>query len=76
MAYKRMTVEFMARGPRSDGLSHHAALVAGFRAKLASRKSPLDSVPAEQIEQAHREFRELPEVAGEPLPAPTSKSRR
>jgi len=50
--------------------SRHAALVASFRAKLAGKRSPLDSVTAEQLEQARKECREFPEVAGEPLPAP------
>jgi DNA-binding MarR family transcriptional regulator len=43
--------------------------VASFRDILASRKSPLDSIPAKQLEQARKEFRQLPEVAGKPLPS-------
>ncbi len=74
--YRRTTVGFMTREPRFEAPSRHAALVAGFRAKLAGKKSPLDSIPAEQFEQARKEFRELPEVAGEPLSAPTAKPRR
>lgn len=68
MALKRMTRSYATRGPRSEAPSRHAALVAGFRAKLEKKGSPLDSVPREQLEQARKEFRELPEVAGEPLP--------
>jgi hypothetical protein len=70
MAAKSITMGFMAARPRLEAPSRHALLVAGFRAKLAGRKSPLDSIPADQLEQARKEFRELPEVAGEPLPAP------
>jgi hypothetical protein len=68
MADKRTTVGIMTRGRRFVAATDHAALVAGFRAKLAGRESPLDRIPTEQREQARREFRALPEVAGEPLP--------
>lgn len=74
MAGRSMTVEFMAQAPRVEAQAPHAALVAGFRTRLAGKKSPLDHVPAEQLERARAEFRELPEVAGEPLPA-TSRAR-
>jgi|GEM_PF-5822973 len=65
----------MTRKPRFEARSGHDALVAGFRAKLAGKKSPLDSIAAEQIEQARKEFRELPEVAGEPLSSASVKPR-
>jgi hypothetical protein len=70
MADKGLRLDYVMTGLSFEAPSSHAALVAGFRAKLAGKKSPLDSIPAEQLEQARREFRELPEVAGEPLPAP------
>jgi DNA-binding MarR family transcriptional regulator len=69
MADKRMTVGPVTQGLRFEALSSHAELVAGFRATLAGRESPFDRIPAEQLEQARAEFREMPEVAGEPLPS-------
>jgi hypothetical protein len=76
MATKRMTTMGLAtRQRRFEAPSDHAELVAGFRAKLAGTKSPIDSIPADQLELARREFHELPEVAGEPLPAPSVKAR-
>jgi hypothetical protein len=52
------------------------ALVASFRAELAGRRSPLDEIPAAELEQARSEFRDLPEVAGEPLPASKRRSSK
>jgi len=69
MADKRITEEFITQELRSDALSSHVALVAGFRDTLAGTKSPLDSIPAEELEQSRREFRQLPELAGDPLPS-------
>ncbi len=57
---------FTTKGPLFGASSRHASGVAGFRARLADRKSPLDNVSPEQLEQARKEFRELPEVAGAP----------
>jgi hypothetical protein len=57
---------FMTKGPLFAASSRHGGGVAGFRAQLAGKKSPLDSVSPEQIDQARKEFRELPEVAGAP----------
>jgi hypothetical protein len=71
MADKGVVAGFMTRGPPISAPSGHAELLTGFRAKLAGRKSPLESVPADRLERARKEFRELPEVAGEPLPAPS-----
>ncbi len=68
--YRRATVGFITREPPTEDQSRHAALVESFRAKLAGTKSHLDSIPAGQLEQARQEFRQLPEVAGEPLSAP------
>jgi hypothetical protein len=64
-----MTVGIMADELEVEALASHAAFVAAFRETLAGRKSPLDDISAEQLEQARREFRELPEVTGEPLPS-------
>jgi len=68
MADKHVTMEVVAQEPRA-ATSRHATLVMGFRAKLSERTSPLDRVAPEQLEQARKEFREFPEVAGEPLAA-------
>jgi hypothetical protein len=67
MVAKDMPAGFVTRGIRLEPPSRHAALVAEFRGKLADKKSPLDKVAPEQLAQARKEFRELPEVAGEPL---------
>jgi hypothetical protein len=70
MADRRVAMEFVQGRPRFAAPSYHASLVAGFGARLAGRERPLDGIPAEQREHARKEFAELPEVAGEPLPAP------
>jgi hypothetical protein len=68
MATKGVTVGFSAHGPRVAGTSIHATLVASLRAKLSGKKSPLGSIAPEELKRAREEFREIPEVAGEPLP--------
>jgi hypothetical protein len=70
MADKGITVGFMTTGLGSEARYSRDALVAAFRGALSGLKSPLESIPAEELEQARREFREHPEVAGEPLPSP------
>ena len=57
---------FMTNGPFLGASCRHAESVAEFRAALAGRKSPLDSVAPAQLAQARKEFRDLPEVAGTP----------
>jgi DNA-binding MarR family transcriptional regulator len=74
MSVKRGAVALMTGESRFEAASRHTALVAGFRAKLAGKESPLDRIPAKQREQARREFSELPEVAGEPLPPSNEES--
>jgi hypothetical protein len=70
MTAKSGTGGFAAHGPHLQALSRRASLVAGFRAKLANKKSPLDRVAPEELEQARKEFRDFPEVAGEPISVP------
>jgi hypothetical protein len=70
--YRRTTEGFTTREPPTEDQTRHVALVESFRAKLADTKSRLDIIPAGQLEQACQEFRQLPEVAGEPLPPPAT----
>jgi hypothetical protein len=67
MASKLTNVGDATSGPWFDLPSGHAALVADFRAKLAAMPGPLDRVAPEQLQQAGEAFKEMPEVAGEPL---------
>jgi hypothetical protein len=69
MASKSMTRSLATAGPVLKARSPHDVLVAGFKAKLAKRASPLDNIAPQQLDEARKEFQELPEVAGEPLPA-------
>jgi hypothetical protein len=75
MAAKNGAVGFTAHEPRLQAPPRRVSLVAGFRAKLANKKSPLDNVAPEELEQARKELRELPEVIGEPLPAPRRRKQ-
>jgi hypothetical protein len=68
MAKKIMTVEFLTRGLGLAAPSCHATLAADFRAELADKKSPLDSIRAEKLEQSRQKLGAIAEVAGEPVP--------
>jgi hypothetical protein len=69
---RRKMMGVSTREDRVDDQARHFALVESFRARLAGTKSPLDTVSTEQLERAREAFRELTEVAGEPVPAPVT----
>jgi hypothetical protein len=76
MASKRTRVEFETEDRVSPGASGHAALVALYRAKLVGIRGPFGDIAAETLDEARGVFRELPEVAGEPLAVPKVGSKR
>jgi hypothetical protein len=75
MAQNSVTATRVKRHPLEQAEVTHDALVTRFRAELADRASPLEGLAPAELEQARREFRDLPEVAGMPLPNPSARRR-
>jgi hypothetical protein len=76
MASKRTRVELETEDHVSHSASGNAALIALYRAKLVGMPGPFGDIAPETLDQARGAFRELPEVAGEPLAAPKARSKQ